>query len=419
MKRVVARSLVGCVVMLFVVGTQRSNADDAGPQRTATPHARVAALRALLPVSAAEQRALLMRGQRSGTQWIGQDGLGQRIEFSVAPALQERAQRLFAEYQVPHASVVALEPTTGRVLAYVNHVQGNPHPPDLARDVTSPAASVFKLITSSALIDAGVGVDTRVCYNGGSSRLDAVHLQDDARRDRACATLEDALGKSTNAVFAKLADRHLKPATLQRFARAFGFGRELPFAFGPPASPIEVPSNRLEFARTAAGFWHAYLSPLHGALIAATFANEGAMPEPWLVQRVVSPDGKVVRDLSRAGISRRVLEASTARSVARMMLRTVRDGTSRSAFLDARGRAQLPGIAVAGKTGSLSANEPYRAYSWWVGFAPAERPRIALAVLIVNSPMWRIKSSFVARELLREYLLAQPHARAELAQRKQ
>jgi cell division protein FtsI/penicillin-binding protein 2 len=101
-----------------------------------------------------------------------------------------------------------------------------------------------------------------------------------------------------------------------------------------------------------------------------------------------------------------------------MMLRTVRDGTSRHAFLDGRGRAQLPGISVAGKTGSLSTGEPYRAYSWWVGFAPADHPRIALAALIVNSPKWRIKSSFLARELLREYLVPHANANAELAQRK-
>jgi penicillin-binding protein A len=99
-------------------------------------------------------------------------------------------------------------------------------------------------------------------------------------------------------------------------------------------------------------------------------------------------------------------------------LRTVKDGTSRTAFLDGRGRSQLPGIQVAGKTGSLSASDPYRAYSWWVGFAPAEQPRIALAALIVNGPVWRIKSSFVAREILREYLLGKPGEPAQVARKR-
>jgi penicillin-binding protein A len=77
----------------------------------------------------------------------------------------------------------------------------------------------------------------------------------------------------------------------------------------------------------------------------------------------------------------------------------------------------LNDIAVAGKTGSLSANDPYRAYSWWVGFAPADKPRIALAALVVNTELWRIKSSFVARELLREYLLSKPAPKPVLARR--
>jgi peptidoglycan glycosyltransferase len=93
----------------------------------------------------------------------------------------------------------------------------------------------------------------------------------------------------------------------------------------------------------------------------------------------------------------------------------VTDGTSRSAFLDERGRTLLPGMAVAGKTGSLSGNNPFKAYSWWVGYAPADKPKIALAVLVVNGALWRIKSSFVAREILREYLGPRPHA--DLARR--
>ena len=414
--RLLARGLLVCgVAALVFVGSRRSvpvRADDAVLMRRASPHAGALTLRAVSPLD--EQRAL-SRARRVGNQWVADDPAGRRIEFTVLPQLQERMQRLFAEYQVPHAAVVALDPSTGRVLAYASHSEDGAHR-DLARDVSAPAASVFKLITSSALFDAGVGPNTHVCYGGGSSRIMPIDLQDQPRRDRSCTTLEEALGKSTNAVFAKLADRNLKPATLLRYARAFGFGHDLPFGFAPPASPAEIPSNRLEFARTAAGFWHVFMSPLHAALIAATFANDGAMPEPWIVERVVTATGET-RELSRAGVSRRVLEPATARGVAHMMLRTVRDGTSRAAFQDGRGRPQLPGIAVAGKTGSLSTYDPYHAYSWWVGFAPADHPRIALAALIVNSPKWRIKSSFIARELLREYLHPQPGADA-LAQRK-
>ncbi|MEY4580975.1 MAG: hypothetical protein RL701_5678 [Pseudomonadota bacterium] len=419
MRGLITRGLITGAALFAVVVSQRSVADDAAPNRGAAPPAQKAkeTKSPATNLNERDQVRALAQAHRVGSQWVTEEASGRRIEFSIAPALQERALRLFSEYQLPHAAVVAIEPATGRVLAYASHAAEGPHGPDLAQDVTSPAASVFKLITSSALVDAGVGADTRVCYGGGSSRLDLVHLEDNPRREGVCTTLDEALGKSTNAVFAKLADRHLKPATLLRYARSFGFGHDLPFDFAPPASPIDVPSARLEFARTAAGFWHSYMSPLHGALIAATFANDGAMPEPWLVQRVTLPDGSA-RELSQKGSVRRVIDPATARSVSHMMLRTVRDGTSRHAFLDGRGRAQLPGISVAGKTGSLSTADPYRAYSWWVGFAPADHPRIALAALIINTPKWRIKSSFLARELLREYLLPHPNTAPELAQSK-
>jgi len=415
MRHTVTRSLIACVAILVFVRSAKLVADDAVQAQVASVSAatpRGAGKQAQAPVQRAtrptqdEQRAVV-RGQRDGESWIAQER-GRRIEFSVEPALQERAQRLFQEYGVPYASVVALDPHTGRVLAYVNHLQEGA-PRDLAREASAPAASVFKLVTSAALIEAGVSPDRVVCYSGGYSRIDAVHLQDHPRRDRACIALDDALGKSTNAVFAKLADRYLNPAALSRHARAFGFGRALPFGMSAQASPLALPhDDTLEFARAAAGFWHSYMSPLHAALIAATFANDGAMVEPWIVKRVVREDGQLVRQFGPTGVANRVVPASIARSVGHMMLRTVRDGTSRSAFLDARGRPALPGIAVAGKTGSLSQEDPYRAYSWWVGYAPADQPKIALAALVVNEPKWRIKSSLVARELLREYLISQP-----------
>jgi cell division protein FtsI/penicillin-binding protein 2 len=98
-----------------------------------------------------------------------------------------------------------------------------------------------------------------------------------------------------------------------------------------------------------------------------------------------------------------------------MMERTVTDGTARRSFHDARGNAFLPGIRVAGKTGTLSGSDPYRGYTWWVGFAPADRPTIAVAALVVNTPRWRIKASYLARETLRYYLVERPALEAAQA----
>src|SRR5262249_51562023 len=155
----------------------------------------------------------------------------------------------------------------------------------------------------------------------------------------------------------------------------------LPFDVPTQPSPAEVPTERLEFARTAAGFWHMHMSPLHAALIATTIANDGTMPRAWAVDRVEDAHGRVLAR-GRAQDFRRVVGVDTAHAINAMMRRTVTDGTARHYFYDDRGTPFLPDIRVAGKTGTLSADSPYRGYTWWVGFAPADHPTIAVAALV-------------------------------------
>ncbi|MFT5359297.1 MAG: peptidoglycan glycosyltransferase [Polyangiales bacterium] len=336
---------------------------------------------------------------------------GRRAVLTLDPGLQDHVESLFRRYEVPYGSVVALNPSTGRVLAYVSHSSANPDAGDLALDPTPPTASVFKIVTAAALVDAGVDVDEEVCYRGGGSRLRARHLEDDPGAPN-CATLGEALGGSINAVFARLADRHLSVPLLTRYASAFGFGHRLPFDVTMSPSPAEVPSDRLERARTAAGFWHMHMSPMHGALIAATIANDGQMPRPALVERVDDVAGEVFYE-HEPSIHRAVITRRTARAVGTMMERTVSRGTGRRSFHDERGNPFLPDIRVAGKTGSLSAERPYRGYTWFVGYAPADNPTIALAALVVNTPRWRIKAAYVAREALRYHLIEAPRERAQ------
>jgi peptidoglycan glycosyltransferase len=335
---------------------------------------------------------------------------GRRAELTLDPGLQAHVTKLLRNYAVPYAAVVAIEPASGRVLAYVSHSSADPAAGDLARDPAPPSASVFKLVTSAALLDAGVAPTETACYSGGLHRLELADITDNPRRDRSCASLEDAVGGSINAVIAKLADRHLDRARIERYAQAFGFGHALPFDAETRPSAIDVPADRLELARTAAGFWHMHMSPLHGALMASAIANGGVMPRAGMVERVVDAKDRVQYNFA-PGAYRTVIPRPTAKTLAHMMVATTTRGTARSAFHDPKGRPFLPGIAVAGKTGSLSDEQPYRAYSWWVGFAPEEAPEIAVAALVVNGPLWRIKSSYVAREALR-YMLVERKAKA-------
>jgi cell division protein FtsI/penicillin-binding protein 2 len=334
---------------------------------------------------------------------------GKRAILTLRPDLQAHLEEAFARYGVPYGAAVVMEPDSGRVLAYVSHSTDNPDAGDLVRDATPPTASVFKVVTAAALVDAGVEAEERVCYGGGARRLTARDLEDDADRDRWCAELGDALGRSLNAVFAKLADRHLDRPTLERYAAAFGFGHGLPFDAPLGPSPAEVPAERLERARTAAGFWHMHMSPLHGALVASTIAAGGEMPRAFMVDRVVDGAGKVIYR-AEPRMFRRVIPRATAQTVGEMMTHTVHGGTAHKWFFDPNGNAFLPDTKVAGKTGTLTATDPYRGYNWFVGFAPAEDPEVAVAALVVNSPKWRIKAGYIGREALRHALFEGPAA---------
>ena len=334
---------------------------------------------------------------------------GHRAVLSLDPTLQTRLAAEMRRYRVPAAAFVLMEVRSGRVLAHVSRADGVHGRGDVARDPSPPAASVFKVVTSAALLEAGVPADRRVCFGGGARRLTEADLRDDPGRDRWCATLPSALGRSLNAVFAKLADRHLDRPTLRRYVSAFAFGQRLPYDLAVPPSPAEIPRDRLERARTAAGFWHVHLSPVHGALLAATVANRGAMPWASVVDHVQDARGRVVLR-RRSGTFRQVIMARTARRLARMMEHTVVSGTARHWFHDPRGVPFLPGLRVAGKTGSLTGSSPYRAYNWFVGLAPARRPRYAFAALVVNGPRWRIKAAHLARRAL-QWLHVRPNPR--------
>jgi cell division protein FtsI/penicillin-binding protein 2 len=91
------------------------------------------------------------------------------------------------------------------------------------------------------------------------------------------------------------------------------------------------------------------------------------------------------------------------------MAHTTRSGTARKAFHDKRGLPYLPGIQVAGKTGTLTDVRPYRAYTWFVGAAPVENPEVVASVLVINEPLWRIKASEIAMQLLRKYFEIKRH----------
>jgi cell division protein FtsI/penicillin-binding protein 2 len=327
---------------------------------------------------------------------------GRAVPLTLDPTLQRTAMQLLRVHRFPEAAVVMLDPESGEVLAYASYMDGA-GPVDLASQTSAPAASLFKIVTAASLVsNARATPETKQCYSGGEHKILAADLVDDPHRDRWCATLGTAMGRSLNTVFARLAHRNLAPAQLEETAHSLGFSRPIPFDVQVEPSAVRIPKEPLGFARTAAGFWNSSMSPLHAAWLTAVIAREGAPLRPRIVRGATS-SSPVADDTV-------TMSKEVARALGRMLEHTVSEGTSYRAFHDPSGRTFLPGMQVAGKTGTLTEPDTKRLVTWFVGYAPS-RPvpgvrQVALAVLVINRPKWQMKANTLARELFRAHFAA-------------
>jgi len=327
---------------------------------------------------------------------------GRRAILTLDPIVQEAAERMLSRARAPSGAVVVTA-TDGRILAVAGRRTEDPKGGAdgiadwrLAVDTWAPAASIFKIVTASALVEAGVGPDTRVCYHGGIRSVMESNLAD-ARNDGRCEDLSFGVAHSQNAIIAKLAHRHLDPKRLAATAQKLGVDGPLPdFALHGEGGQCEVPADKgLEFAKMAAGFSGTRLSVVGGALLANAIASGGFSVTPRLVAEVVDGDR---RSVIAAGPKKRVLAADVARKVASMMVETCDSGSAAKAFPRS---GRLGKGQVAGKTGTLSRSQPfYMQYSWFVGFAPADQPSVSIAVLLGNAELWQIKAHQAARMVL-------------------
>jgi cell division protein FtsI/penicillin-binding protein 2 len=326
-----------------------------------------------------------------------------KAELTLSTKYQRAAMSALRAGHVPEGAIVMTDVRTGKVLVWASVVEDGPAR-DIAAEATAPSASVFKIITGTTLIENGVGPGTKQCYSGGEHQLRAIDLVDDKKRDKWCATMTQALGRSLNTVFARLANKNLDRDKIKAVADRYGYEQELPFDVKIAPSTLTFPDDELGFARTAAGFWHSTLSPFEGVNIATTIANGGEMVRLYLVQDVKDDAGEIYKGPTGRQVLRRVLDESVASQVTTMMENTVESGTSYRSFHDRNGKPYLPDIRVAGKTGTLTkpaTDGPF--YTWFVGFAPSRKPEVAISVMIANHLKWRVKATNVAAEMLRVY----------------
>jgi len=323
-----------------------------------------------------------------------------RFIYTLDPALQIWVWDYLRTHRPPYASFIALEPQNGRILVLADYAQENPSYPGIWQKASYPAASIFKIVTAAGALEKGIlAYNSIVFFRGNQYLLTPQKLQENKRERR--INFAEALGKSNNVVFGRIASKLLGAQSLRNFSAAFGFNQTLPFDYSLEPSKARIPEETYELARCGAGFGEVTLNPLHAALIAGLIANQGVLMRPYLIAAIHNQQQQKIYEAKPAIIDQPI-SSKTAADLTRMMIRTVEDGTAAKVFQPTE-KKFLKNITICGKTGHLSGQNPPGLYDWFIGFAPVENPRIAFSVLTINQNGHKVKGTILAREFLKEF----------------
>ena len=335
---------------------------------------------------------------------------GGSVTLTLDPKAQTAAyEGLRALGKNVQGAVVALQPSTGKVLAMVSSpsydpnrlashdftevqqankkLQNDPDEPLLNRAIQEvyPPGSTFKLVTAAAALSSGQYTpDTKV---KGGPRLDLPQTSTDLVNENGSTcggdpiTLTQALEVSCNVSFGSIGLR-LGADALRTQAQKFGFGQTyLQDLNGQAASRFPAHPDAPQTALSAIGQFDVAATPLQMAMVAAGIANGGTLMRPYVVDEVRAPDLSVLDKTRPEPYRSNAVSTSVAHQLTQMMIEVVDRGTATT--------AQIPGIKVAGKTGTAQSSPSRPPYAWFVSFAPADNPKVAVAVLVEDAGVAR------------------------------
>ncbi|WP_440101171.1 peptidoglycan D,D-transpeptidase FtsI family protein [Streptosporangium sp. H16] len=342
---------------------------------------------------------LLIR--RSIDLFTAKQSRGANVDLTINPRAQEAAYKALGE-SGKKGALVAIEPKTGAILAMVSIPTYDPNPlskankaevnaaskklekdentPLLNRAVerTYPPGSTFKVVTAAAYLESDdtVGPETQV---DAPQRLDLPNTTADLPNygGAACGagrvTLSFALEKSCNTPFGKIA-MDLGYEALRDQAAKFGIGGEqLAIPMPVAASSIGPEEDQAALAQASIGQRSNQMTPLQMAMIAAGIANNGVVMKPYLVNKIADSEGGEVASADPDELDTAMSEDS-ARKLQEMMVNVVNKGTASA--------AQIPGVTVGGKTGTAETAQGRDPHAWFISFAPAEDPKVAVALIV-------------------------------------
>jgi cell division protein FtsI/penicillin-binding protein 2 len=327
----------------------------------------------------------------------------EKVFFTLDPDLHRHAEKLLEKYRVPWGAIVAVDPATGKILALAGHSEMQPGEDSFALRASLPAASLFKIVTGAAAVEtSGIDSYSEINFRGGNYTLSRGNYLPSDRLDRRHMSFAEAMAKSCNPVFARLALRNLNEQVLTKYANGFGFNMDMSSEFPLHRSSFELSQDQYLLARTAAGFGDAFLSPVHAAMLMATVSNGGTLLRPYMINEVHDGRGKLLYKTDSVRLRSSIL-SSTAEELLSSMQDTVRTGTAKRAFKVRTKGSPFSRVSVAAKTGTLSGTSPKGLYRWLVASIPAENPEITIAAVVVDPGHARINGVELGRQFLDYY----------------
>jgi peptidoglycan glycosyltransferase len=333
-------------------------------------------------------------------QLSGRKKAGDDVVTNLDPAAQKVALQQLAGRK---GSVVAMEPATGkvRVMASVPGFDQNQVPKhfkQLNRDKNAPLlnratqagyppGSTFKVVTATAALDSGKFNQDSTLNGDSGVEISGVPLANDGGEDFGPINMTDALTHSVNTYWAQIGEK-LGKSTMAKYMNLYGFDRKPPLDYPNPQKRasgeyskrgrlLPPTSNQVDVGRMAIGQDKLAVTPLQMAEVAATIANGGVRVKPRLTSKIVDPDGRTTQRINPQDVTR-VMKKSTAVELGQMMSKVVQEGTGTA--------AALQGIDVAGKTGTAEIDVANNiTQPWFIAFAPAKNPRIAIAATVERS----------------------------------
>lgn len=327
---------------------------------------------------------------------FGRQSLGSSLQTTINAKAQQAAWDGLAGKK---GAVVAIDYTTGAILAYVStpsydpavfasddlstgiqdwkDLNANANAPmsDRAGREIYPPGSTFKLITAAAALEAGMTPDSMV---DSPSSLTLPGTSTKLGNAESCGpasiTLQKALQVSCNTAFANIG-MQLGADALRAQAEAFGFDTSFGGDVNSATSRFPASPDEAQTAMSAIGQYEVAATPLQMAVVAGAIANGGQVMQPYFVSQVRAPDLSVVSQHSPTSLGQAV-SAQTAQQLQQMMQAVVSGGTGQ--------RAQVSGLTIGGKTGTAQSDKVRAPYAWFVGYAA--QPHVAICVFVQDSP---------------------------------